>query len=292
MKYTFSDDEDETSDANSVRRSARQSGRDTPAGPAGPTVTASGRHVRSRGLGLYGESLLSGQATGDETPATGDYVRSDASEEPHPAHGRATRAAAKADHTLPRKRKHIETYNSVDEMDDEDEASSSGGEWEGGDEVDVDHMDQDDEDEEMSESDSDMDVDKSLVVKLKYKKASSAELSQPIQESITVQTSTGQPVVDATPEKPTQPAQQTQSKSSPATNGQQTPDVSATTTQQTTPPSEYAPSKPEVQFSAPTPPYAVSENGVVKHDFALDSKTEAHCISTPAVLNPTPTPTL
>jgi hypothetical protein len=305
MKYTFSDDEDETSDATSVRRSARQSGRDTPAGPTGPTVTASGRHVRSRASGLYGESLLSGQATGDETPGTGEYMRSDASEEPHPAHGRATRAAAQVTHSNPKKRKHIETYNSVDEMDDEDEASSSGGEWEGGDEVDVDHMDQDDEDDEMSDSDSVMDNDRSLVVKLKYRKSSSVQPSQPIQEGINVVPKTSSVLALGQPasEKPAQPAPQAQRSSSPAPNGlqaQQTPDGSATTTQQTTPPSEYAPSKLEVkheaksgvQFSAPTPPYAVSENGVAKHDFALDPKSDAHHISTTAALNPTPTSTL
>jgi hypothetical protein len=61
MKYTYSDEEDEGySDATSARRSARNTGTHTPAEPSGPTVTLSGRQVKSRLGGAYGESLLSG----------------------------------------------------------------------------------------------------------------------------------------------------------------------------------------------------------------------------------------
>ncbi|ORY17670.1 hypothetical protein BCR34DRAFT_583523 [Clohesyomyces aquaticus] len=168
MKYTFSDEEEDYgSDALSIRRSTRQTGRDTPTAPAGPTVTASGRQVRSRAAGLYGESLLSGQTTEGASPGTGDYVRSDASEEPRPAHGRSTRAAAKDVNERPL-RKHIETYNSLDEMDDEEDASSSGGEWGGDDEDDGDQMVLDD-DEDDEPSDEDMEP-KTLVVRLRVPK--------------------------------------------------------------------------------------------------------------------------
>ena len=61
MKYTYSDEEDEGySDATSTRRSTRNTGTHTPAEPSGPTVTLSGRQVKSRHGGAYGESLLSG----------------------------------------------------------------------------------------------------------------------------------------------------------------------------------------------------------------------------------------
>ncbi|KAF2490533.1 hypothetical protein BU16DRAFT_531020 [Lophium mytilinum] len=200
MRYTFSDEEDEdTSDAGSARRSTRQSGRGTPAAPSGPTVTASGRHVRSRLGGVYGESLLSGQTTTERaSPATGEYERSDASEEPHPAHGRSTRAAANAKPANGRSkiRKHIEGYNSIDEIDDEDDASSSGGEWDGGDEEDeVDRMDVDEEDdtassEEDIEDDAEPKPRSSLIVKLRYRNASKSlevKPAQPLQDSIAVQ---------------------------------------------------------------------------------------------------------
>ncbi|KAF2095253.1 hypothetical protein NA57DRAFT_44903, partial [Rhizodiscina lignyota] len=75
MRYTFSDDEDEYSDAVSTRRSTRNTGANTPADPSKPTVTASGRQVRGRLGGVYGEPLLSGQTSGNRaSPAgTGDY---------------------------------------------------------------------------------------------------------------------------------------------------------------------------------------------------------------------------
>ena len=173
MKYTFSDEEDdeEGSDALSVRRSGRH-GRDPPAVANVPTVTASGRQVRSRATGLYGETLLSGQVTTEgASPATGEYERSDGSGEEASANSRATRAAKNTSNGRGRGRKHIETYNSVDEMDDEDDATTSGGEWDGGDDDEkVDQMDVDeDEDEEPESEDGEP---KTLVVRLRYGKGS------------------------------------------------------------------------------------------------------------------------
>ncbi|KAK3076145.1 hypothetical protein LTS18_013805, partial [Coniosporium uncinatum] len=65
-------------------------------------------------------------------------------------------------------------YNSLDELDDEDEASSSGGEWDGGDDDADDNIpDADDEEDGVSEQD-DLDGEpkekKSLVVVLRYGK--------------------------------------------------------------------------------------------------------------------------
>lgn len=166
MRYTFSDNEDEDSEAGGARRSTRNSGMESSA-PAGPTVTASGRQVRSRATGMYGESLLSGQTTEGASPATGDYERSDGSEEP--GHGRSRRSAQRGVDDASdqgRKRKNIDAYNSDD--DEEEDATS----WDGGDDDDeADPMDLDDEEDESGEEASDEEQD-SLVVRLKIGKGS------------------------------------------------------------------------------------------------------------------------
>lgn len=120
MKYTFSDEDDEGySDATSTRRSARNTGTHTPAEPAGPTITQSGRQVKSRQGGAYGESMLSGQGTNAE-------AGSDESEEV--VSGRPRRAAA-VNHSKngwPAKGgRHIEGYNDVDEMTSDEEGDAS-----------------------------------------------------------------------------------------------------------------------------------------------------------------------
>lgn len=68
---------------------------------------------------------------------------------------------------------HIEGYNSVDEMDEESDAASSGNEWNGaGGEDDFraeDEMEEDASEAELLDED-DIDLDRSLVVKLRYSK--------------------------------------------------------------------------------------------------------------------------
>lgn len=168
LRYTFSDEEDMDSDNLGARRSARTSGRETPAVPSGPTVTASGRQVRSRATGLYGETLLSGQVSDRASPATGDYVRSDVSEEPQRphAHGRSTRAAANG-----RPSRRIES-------DDEEDATS----WDGGDE-DEDEPEQmeldDDEEDQAEESSEEEEEPRTLMVTLRYGKGASNPSSAP-----------------------------------------------------------------------------------------------------------------
>jgi len=169
MKYTYSDGEDESfSDATTNRRSTRNTRNHTPI--EGPTVTQSGRQVKSRQGGLYGESILSGQAP---SVKSGQYDES--SDEPEESsEGRPRRAAAaKVTNGWGGKGKaHIEGYNSVDEMDsDEDDASEQDyGDDEEEDEViplesDIDDRD-DISDEALSDVDSEM---KSLVIKLPVK---------------------------------------------------------------------------------------------------------------------------
>lgn len=176
-RYTFSEDEEDYSDAISTRRSTRHSGAIT---PAEPTVTASGRQVRSRVGGMYGESLTAGQdSVSRQSPATADYQGSEESDAGDgTAEGRKARPGWKGWAMVvdDGPRQHIAGYNEVDAMDeDEDEAFSSGesgDEWDGGDDDDdvIRARDADDEDDNSSnESDSEGEP-KSLVVTLKYGK--------------------------------------------------------------------------------------------------------------------------
>jgi hypothetical protein len=190
MRYTFSDDEDDTSDAISTRRSTRQSGISTPAEPAGPTFTASGRQVKARQGGAYGESMLSGQRKTGSSPAdAGTNSRaalSDVDSEPITSvrPQRSTRGVTKDRSNGWRKGDdHIEDYNSVDEMDDESEAASSGDNWDGDDDDNQDFAEDEEEDEgdeEMSQSDEELEVgekNKHLVVQLRYRKGDSKSRS-------------------------------------------------------------------------------------------------------------------
>ena len=102
-----------------------------------------------------------------------------------------------------RPRKHIEGYNILDEMEDETDASSSGGEWEGGDDDEVDEHIVDDEDEDDADMSEDgvsitngadeiemenNDEPNSLVVALRYQKKNSPSTS--IQEAVMQRPST------------------------------------------------------------------------------------------------------
>ncbi|KAL1968995.1 hypothetical protein VTN77DRAFT_829 [Rasamsonia byssochlamydoides] len=155
MKYTYSDDEDIFSDdMPSTRRSTRNSGVSTPAEPAGPVFTASGRQVRTRTGGIYGESMLSSQRRDDAQLQNGANTT-----------GRPRRST----------RGRVNGYgnrNYVDEMDDESEAASSGNELKGDEEY-QNEFEGDDEDES-SEDESMMDGEEgdppSLVVQLRYGK--------------------------------------------------------------------------------------------------------------------------
>lgn len=168
LRYTYSDEGevDDSESAENNRRSTRTSGVATPADPSRPTITASGRQVKSRMGGMYGERLLSSHADIDGASATETY--SDASEQP----GRPTRASRRAEpNGRGKPRKHIEGYNSLDELDDEDDAMSSGHDWDAGDEDDVDDNLIDDDDDEMSDGSEDEDLEpKSLVITLRYRK--------------------------------------------------------------------------------------------------------------------------
>ena len=183
MKYTFSDEEDGGLDSSSTRRSNRQSGVSTPAEPSGPTFTASGRQVRSRHGGPYGETQLSGH--NDQLEQSQNGVTAGNGEDPTVLHGRPRRKAHVNGATRGRPRKNVNQYDSMDSMDEESDESSSGGEWNGAeDDEDDDHADDDDDDEEDDIDMSDDEIDntgedhrhQSLVVSLRYSKNHSSPL--------------------------------------------------------------------------------------------------------------------
>ncbi|USP78642.1 hypothetical protein yc1106_05916 [Curvularia clavata] len=261
QRYTFDEEEDFDSDNLSVRRSGRQSGRDTPAAPAGPTVTASGRQVRSRATGLYGEQLHSGQVTDHPSPATGDYVRSDMSEEPQSGNGRARRAANRGmtnGRTLNR---------ALDSEDDEDATS-----WDGGDddEEEPDQMDLDDDEDDADADDSEDDGDEpSLMVTLRYRKpGSDAQDADTTMDGVareTTQASDAAPSQAETTSNNQSSASAAQDAVPSAING--VPTLSQSDALPVNPVPQQPPAAhPEVAakqddnfFSAPTPPYSAPE---------------------------------
>lgn len=159
-----------------------------PVAPAGPKFTASGRQIKSRFGGIYGESNVDEQQGTAGVPAVENQYGAENGED-NLSRGR-TRQGILRNGTgeKHRSRAHIESYNILDEMEDETDASSSGGEWEGGDDDEVDEHIVDDEDEDDADmSDDEMsianDLDEvemenkgephSLVVALRYQKKSS-----------------------------------------------------------------------------------------------------------------------
>nr|KMM67036.1 hypothetical protein CPAG_03372 [Coccidioides posadasii RMSCC 3488] len=117
IKYTFSDEED-FSEGLTSRRSTRQQTRgSTPAEPPGPTFTASGRQVKARVGGIYGETITARQRT--DSAQTAGLIN-----------GRPQRSTRSNGLTQSYQ---TESYNSVDAMDEDDEPEtvSSGQEWEG-----------------------------------------------------------------------------------------------------------------------------------------------------------------
>lgn len=153
MKYTYSEDEDIFSDdLPSTRKSTRNtSAISTPAEPAGPRFSASGRQIRTRAGGLYGEALLLGQR-GEELAEenTGRPQRTRTS----------TRANGYTD------------FNMVDDIGEESDAqNSSGNEWHGDEEEDENDLEGDEAEDEISDDDSIANGEPpSLMVHLKYRK--------------------------------------------------------------------------------------------------------------------------
>ncbi len=129
--------------------------------------------------------MHSGQHDDREHPVAEEMDGNDVTEEQPVSTARPRRSAYKNGVSQkPRGRQHIEGYNSVDDMEDESDATSSGGEWEGGNDDDIDdHIvdDEDDADVDMSDDGASVAEEgddgqgygrrRSLVVSLRYQKS-------------------------------------------------------------------------------------------------------------------------
>jgi hypothetical protein len=166
MRYTYDDDDDFASDGLSTRRSTRHA---TPA-DTGPVITASGRQVKSRVGGLYGESLSTEQRReyepGDaETEGSADDM-------PASAPTRGARRTSRARQEPSKLREH---YDGADDMEtDSDGPQDDGGEWSGDEnEPDDDESEGDATDDEEVDGDAvsadEGDMQQSLVVQLRYR---------------------------------------------------------------------------------------------------------------------------
>jgi hypothetical protein len=164
MKYMYDDEEDDIySDSTSARRSTRNTRAHTPT-DAGPTVTQSGRQVKARQGGVYGETMLSGRQS---PPFSADGTDDEL------ADGVTGRARRGSRNGKPRGGRHIDGYNNVDEMSsDEDDAS----EQDYGDDEEDDNVyvsEAEDEEEDIFENDVEPEEEalepKTLIVKLPLK---------------------------------------------------------------------------------------------------------------------------
>lgn len=161
LKYTYSDDEDIFSeDEPSARRSTRNAApTEASTESRRPRFTASGRQIRSRAGGLYGEALLTGQRDGVDD----EEFDEDEEEVIRPQRARTST--------------HPNGYSGYDADDLEDvsevhsSANESGNEWRGA-EDDLEHdFEGDNEEEEASADESTSNEEpESLVVQLRYGK--------------------------------------------------------------------------------------------------------------------------
>ncbi|EYE93426.1 uncharacterized protein EURHEDRAFT_379145 [Aspergillus ruber CBS 135680] len=147
LKYTYSDDEEIFSDDQpTTRKSIRNaSGTTTPAEAAGPRFTASGRQVRTRAGGLYGEALLANQR--DDAADGEDTGR--------PQRTRTTRTNG---------------YAGYDIDIGSEGGLSSENEWQGGDDEEDNYFEGDDEEEASGDESMTNGEIPSLVVQLRYGK--------------------------------------------------------------------------------------------------------------------------
>lgn len=170
MRYTYSDDE-----YGSDGLSSRPSPRVSMPPDNGPTVTASGRQVRSRVGGMYGESILVDQRRELERAAGEGHFTETSEDLPSPAPTRGVRQSRSG-----RVVKAVGEQYANGGDSESDEAQSSGKEWSGNeDEPDESEPDFDAEDEDDDMSDEALEPDElgeddntqeSLVVQLRYRK--------------------------------------------------------------------------------------------------------------------------
>ncbi|KAI0168483.1 hypothetical protein BJ166DRAFT_258167 [Pestalotiopsis sp. NC0098] len=171
MKYTYSDDEDFMTDSTGMRRSARNTGTSTPAEPAGPVTTASGRHIKAPSRMTVDASNNIVTVDGDDQRSTrGASTRASSKESSVGPTGRPRRSAA-VNHSTngwSSSRKKQE-YNSMDD-DDEDDTEPELGDDEDDHVPDESEEEEEEFDEDVDMADEENDLDdspQSMVVKLK-----------------------------------------------------------------------------------------------------------------------------
>ena len=139
--------------------------------------------------------MLSGQQDATEHSKPGDLDEAENDDEDEPrSHGRPRRAAQNnRNKAKPFSGKHTEGYDSLGSMDDESDATSTGNEWDGGDEDEPDdHIDDEEEDEDIDMSDNsgadeeEDDPRQSLVVSLRYTKSRRSPPSQDTRNGLAV----------------------------------------------------------------------------------------------------------
>ncbi|KAF9248329.1 hypothetical protein DTO013E5_5167 [Penicillium roqueforti] len=163
LKYTYSDDDDIFSDDDepSARRSTRNAApTEASTESRRPRFTASGRQIRSRAGGLYGEALLIGQRNGADDD---EFDEDDEEEVIRPQRARTST--------------HPNGYSGYDADDLEDasevpsSANESGNEWQGvEDDLEHDVEGDNEEDEASADESSGNEEPESLVVQLRYGK--------------------------------------------------------------------------------------------------------------------------
>ncbi|KAJ6132090.1 hypothetical protein N7471_007305 [Penicillium samsonianum] len=175
LKYTYSDDEDIFSDDEpSARRSTRNAApTESSTESRRPRFTASGRQIRSRAGGLYGEALLIGQRDG------ADDEEFDEDEEEEVIRPQRARTST-----------HPNGYSGYDADDLEDasevhsSANESGNEWQGvEDDLERDFEGDNEEDEASADESTGNEEPESLVVQLRYGKGDAGNPEVQIEKS-------------------------------------------------------------------------------------------------------------
>ncbi|OHE96088.1 hypothetical protein CORC01_08625 [Colletotrichum orchidophilum] len=165
IKYTYSDDEDFLTDS-SNRRSARNTGTSTPAEPAGPVTTASGRQIRA-------PPRMNGSSAANSV--NGDSEDSRQQSEPTAGPGGRPRRAAAVNHGTNGWSSKGTRTRGRDSMDDDDDDVSEPdlGDDEEDHVPDESEEDDDELDEDVEMADDDLldEPRKSLIVKLSVKKS-------------------------------------------------------------------------------------------------------------------------
>ncbi|KAF7528820.1 hypothetical protein PCG10_009533 [Penicillium crustosum] len=248
LKYTYSEDEGIFSDDEpSARRSTRNAApTEASMESRRPRFTASGRQIRSRAGGLYGEALLTGQRDGVDDE---EFYEDEEEEVSRPQRARTST--------------HPNGYSGYDADDLEDasevhsSANESGNEWRGAEDDLENDFEGDDEEEEASADESTGNEEpESLVVQLRYGKGDASSNPE-------VEIGKSPPAEDVEMKDAGEAAAASSAKPSPTTLPLQS-DLGAQQGPTMIAPSHPSAPIPEVPINpaAPVPAPPVSSNGV------------------------------